>query len=236
MKTLIPLSRLWKLSLVLFAAFTVVSCQKQINPLDEDGTAPGEEVVVPASDSYLPITKDSYWLLQDSTDESLIYRFVATGEKKQFSDINYDLVLSTDGAGTEDPHYFARKGDEYYMLLDMEEFGGTGTFNMLYLIDKKNAGFEWTKSTGTFNGIPGTIKGRIMAKASSVTWKGKTYSDVVHTKVDLVSTMFGLEVVLTTYEFYSAKGIGFVKLHNSIASNGQIFWENKVFLTEYLLK
>ena len=234
MQKIPSLCRILKSGIFIILFAVVASCQKEINPL-EQVPDPEEEVEV-TGDSFFPLTNGTTWLFEDSVDAALSYRMTVTGNKKQFGELNFSEVISRTVNGDETPLYYTQKGNEYYMLIDMEEVGGTGSFNMLYLIDQKEVGHTWTKSAGTFNNLHSVIHGEIVSKGGSVTWKGKTYRDVVHTKVDLISSVFGIDMNLMTYEIYSVRGIGMVKVHNHIENMGTDLFINKAFLTDYTIK
>ncbi|MBU7577999.1 MAG: hypothetical protein KAF40_08050, partial [Flavihumibacter sp.] len=72
------LSRFLKTSYLLMAVGVLVSCQKEIDPLNEN--EPGQEVV-PTNESYFPLTKGSRWLYKDSLLNISSWGSL-TGEKK----------------------------------------------------------------------------------------------------------------------------------------------------------
>ncbi|WP_290790162.1 hypothetical protein [Flavihumibacter sp. UBA7668] len=235
MRTLIPLSRLWKLSLVFFAAITVISCQKEINPLEEDGTLPGEEVVVPASDSYMPYTKGSTWKYTDSVT-GFIFVLQASDDHKTVNGISYNKYEVIEGTSEGDLWYGKLKND-YYLLMEAGSLSGiSADINMLFLNDKEAAGFTWTKDAGSANGFPARIKGQIIEKGITKTIEGKTFKDIIHTTVSLEYNMLGQWMSVGIYTFYCAKGIGLVKLDSGLDALGQVRLLQSSRLIEYSIK
>lgn len=237
MKKTMPLSRLWTLSLVFFTALTVVSCQKEINPLEEEENntgGPGTET--PVSESYLPHSKGSSWTYQDSALADLKTTMVATDETKTVNGITYHRYEITEGIDEGEIFYGKLKNDYYLLLQAGELVGVNAEINMLILNDKEGVGYSWTKDAGSVGGLPARIKGSIKEKGSTHTWQGTTYRNLIYTVVDLEYNMLGSWTSVGTYHFYFAKGIGLVKSNNELSLLGQTYFANASYLVDYTIK
>ena len=77
------LSRFLKTSFLLMAVGALVSCQKEINPLEEENNnEPGTGAPAPTGSSYMPYTKGSSWTYQDSAVTNFKTVMVATDVSK----------------------------------------------------------------------------------------------------------------------------------------------------------
>jgi hypothetical protein len=230
------LSRLLKSTVVLVAVSALVSCQKEINPLEEENNEPGTEVPVPAGNSYMPYTKGSTWTYQDSAVTNFKTILIASDVSKTLAGISYKEYAVVEGIN-DLPIYYGKVKNDYYMLLEAGAANGaTFDINMLFLNDKEAVGYTWTKDAGTANGFPARIKGKIAAKGITKTWVGKTYKDIIHTVVDLEYNLLGNWMSMGTYQFYCAKGIGLVKTDYGLSMLGQSYTSTASYLVDYTIK
>ena len=229
------LSRFLKTSFLLMAVGILVSCQKEINPLEEENNnEPGQEV--PANDSYMPFTKGSTWTYKDSANPALINILRASDEKKTVGGITFNKYEAIQGATDGDIYYAQQKNDYYMLLKSFSTTGGQIEITMLFLNDKEPVGYRWTKDAGSAGGTPARIKGLIEEKGITRSWEGKTYKDIIHSVVELEYNLLGTWVSMGVYHFYCAKGIGMVKNHNEISFEGEILFSNASYLIDYTIK
>jgi hypothetical protein len=231
------LSRFLKTSFLLMAVGALVSCQKEINPLEEENNnEPGTGAPVPTGSSYMPYSKGSSWTYQDSAVTNFKTVMVATDVSKTIAGISYKQYDVVEGIN-DVPVYYGNIKNDYYMLLEAGAANGaTIDINMLFLNDKESVGYTWTKDAGTANGFPARIKGKISAKGITKTWVGKTYKDIIHTSVDLEYNLMGNWMPMGTYQFYCAKGIGLVKTDYSLSMLGQTYTSTASYLVDYTIK
>ena len=236
MKKINLLSGFLKTAFLVVALSSIVSCQKQINPLEEEveENEPGTEL--PAGDSYMPYTKGSTWTYQDSAISNLKTVMEATDISKTIAGIPYKEYAIVEGVN-DLPLYYGKLKNDYYLLLEAGSANGaTIDINMLFLNDKEGVGYTWTKDAGTTNGFTARIRGKIAAKGITKTWEGKTYKDIIHTVVDLEYNLIGTWMSMGTYQFYCAKGIGLVKTDYSLSLQGQTFTSTASYLVDYTIK
>lgn len=238
MKKAIHISRILRVGFFLMAVLAVVSCQKQINPLDEDGNGPGGggNTPAPTNESYMPHTKGSRWRYQDSAVSDLKYSIVATDEKKTISGITFYRYDVEEGINDGGEMYYGQQGNDYYLVLRADEVGLSADLNLLYLKANAAVGTTWTKDAGSVAGMSARIRGSIVAKGFTHTWVGFTYQDIVHSKVELEYNIMGSWMSVATYNYYCVKGIGLVKSHNGVSLMGQDVFANAVYLIDYEIK
>jgi hypothetical protein len=189
------------------------------------------------TDTYQPMTKDSYWKYDQTGDLPQVYTLTATGTKQPSNGIDFYLFKSAQQAGTVDG-YFGIKDHSYYTKTPA--LGPNGTvidLIMLYLNDTASAGFTMQHSAGSVNGFDIKMPLKIIARGLTETVKGKTYNDVIHSQVLLQYDLpvFGL-TTFVTYDYYVAKNVGIIKIE---AIGDDLFGggaESLVELTEYTIK
>lgn len=170
--------------------------------------------------NYSPLTNGSNWtynFTQGSTSGT--YKLTVSRD----STINskaYKVLTSTDGID----RYMARNNNEYYRLQAFPTLG-VDNFEELYLDDSKDVNGTWTKTvnfTYIFNGMPIAITANlnyvIKEKGVTRTVNNKSYSNVVHVKLDISSVLFGGSV--GGGDFYYSKGVGMIENSISISGNG----------------
>jgi hypothetical protein len=182
--------QLIKSAFLLLAVVAFASCQKEINPLEEDGNpSGGGGTDNPATGSYMPHSKGSYWTYQDSADTDLEYRIMATDQKKTLNGITYYLYEDLDSP--DGNVYYGQQGNDYYLLIEQETIGTESDLHLLYLKGDANVGASWIKEVGAINGIPARISGSIVAKGFEHNWTGILFKDIVQSKVELQYNLLG---------------------------------------------
>ena len=108
-----------------------------------------------------------------------------------------------------DTTYMAKSGNDYYRFQSFPALG-INDFEELYLKDNLDVDGTWS-STTTINysgfNVPVTLNDTIKGKGETRTVEGKTYSDVTHVKLGIVTTIFGN---VGGGDFYYAKGVGLI--------------------------
>lgn len=163
------------------------------------------------SDSYQPVTKDSYWKFNGTiagkaeTQTHTIPGTTAIFNGKTYYAVN--VISSNSGASTA---YYYHGNDNY---TNRGTAGGV-TVEYLYLKDNYAVGKTWTApmtDNGSINSVPAQVVGKIVEMGATKAVSGKTFTDVVHTQLlvqyDLGS---GFETI-QTLDYYIAKGIGIIE-------------------------
>jgi len=212
--------------LVILAVLTLfyVSCKK-----DSANTTPS------SADSYFPVTSGSTWryydFVQGSSTDTITLKM--TGGTSIFNNKTYynTATKSTNsGAGTE---YFY-SANHSYAIRALNAYAGTIIELKLYN-DTATVGNNLI-STPTDNGLVDVIPARtintVVAKNLTRTINGKTFTDVIHTKVDFQYDYSGNYQTGFSYDFYLAKGIGMIESQLTILGGT---YEEEVIL-DYSIK
>lgn len=240
MKNPITLSGALRTTVAVMATLLIVSCQKEINPLDEPAAGDNE----PVGESYLPLTPGTKWQYRESTTQSSYWSTV-TNEKKTEDGIEYVKIFgesvqdnSTPTNVTIHDGYMAKVGPNYYSLVNLEdEERGYIKYYMRYLNDQEAVGFEWLDEGGSTNELPIRIRGKIIAKGLTETENGRTYKNVIHTKITLEIQYFDDEWdVMNTYDMYSAKGVGVIRNVTAYYIMGTEYFQNTMSLLNFSIK
>ena len=59
-----------------------------------------------------------------------------------------------------------------------------------------------------------------MEKGISVTVQGQTYTNVIHTQLELSYNIFGIITPFAIYDYYLSKGVGIVRVRADISAFG----------------
>ncbi len=186
-----------------------------------------------SSAEYQPFTKGSYWkqassiFLVDTVINTL------TGNTALFNNIRYYEVNQQFQKSGVFKGYYGYADHTYSMRAATVMYGIVIT--MPYYKDDVAIGLTWTGTVtdnGQVNGVPSRFIGKTTEKGISRVVKGKTYSNVVHTVLDMQYDLgSGFETVIT-YHFYLAKGIGIIET-NSFTGDKQA---SNAILLEYSVK
>jgi hypothetical protein len=180
-------------ALIVFCCF---GCKKDSNPGPDAG-------------AYLPLTEGSFWkynyISDGGTTDTLTVKM--TGGTTGFDSKTYYNAQSTYKQGTSLGYFYA--GNHLYTTRTAD--AGFGSIELQLLNDTASVGYTWTTfptADGTLGGSPARTINTIKEKGITRTLNGKTFTDVIHTQVQLQynnGSGFGTAV---TYDFYLAKGIG----------------------------
>jgi hypothetical protein len=192
----------------LLLLLTSCGLKEVVGPNAEGGTT--------NSDSYQPVTKGSNWKYslqvvgQSGAQENTI---TMTGDVMTKNGNTYykaTQILGTDTA----VGYFAHTGSLYI------SHGEDDDNDEPYLDDSKPAGgvyiFKVTDATG--GGTPTQYLGTILEKGISKTIGGKTFNNVIHTRVELQANGGKGYITTDKNEYYIAKGIGMIEIDAYLGS------------------
>lgn len=179
-----------------------------------------KEVITPvsgksASDSYQPTTKGSTWKYSvqlvgvDPVEQTI----TMTGGSTLINGKTYYEATSVSKTLGSSTGYFYSDGSVYSTRASSIAAGVT--LDMQYLDLSKSVGAYWTSKvndSGYVNGIPGQFRGTIAEKGITKTIGGKSFTDVIHTTIDLQYDYGSGFETFMTYEYYLAKGVGLIEL------------------------
>jgi hypothetical protein len=195
------------LILALFAV-AITGCKK------DGGTKPAGTT---SSDSYLPVTSGSSWrYLVNGPGGSDTLTVKMTGATTIINSKTYYNATSTSKmTGTGTGYFYA--ANHIYGIRGSNAAAGL-TVEMQIFNDALTVGNSWTSlptDNGEVNGVPAktinTIKGLNISKVIN----GKTFTNVVHTQVDLQYDYGSGFQSFAVYDYYLAKGIGMVELDSA---------------------
>jgi hypothetical protein len=192
---------------VLTAICLLLTSCKPDAPVFPDGVTLGKS----SSDSYQPNTKGSFWTYISDFPSTYTIKQVMTGTTKSINGNTYYQYNETSSvAGTAEGNF--SHVNNIYKLRGNTVVAGI-TVEFLYLDDAIAIGKTWTvpvTDNGMLNGIPAQIIGKVVEKGITKTVLNKTYTNVIHTNLELQYDMSGFSTV-AVYDLYIAKGVGIIE-------------------------
>ena len=164
-----------------------------------------------AATDFSPSTSGSNWNYR-YTEGATVKTFKMTAIKdttinsKAYKIYTNDLIDTT---------YMGKSGNDYYRFQSFPALG-LNNFEELYLKDNLEVNGTWSSSTAIkYSGydIPVTLYDTIKGKGETRIVEGKTYNDVTHVKLGIVTTIFGN---IGGGDFYYAKGVGLIDNNISV--------------------
>ncbi|HEY1113386.1 MAG TPA: hypothetical protein VGE66_07485 [Chitinophagaceae bacterium] len=212
------------------AVFSLVSCQKEVDTiLAPTPNNPSN------STNYQPLTANSFWKYKDSLTGA-VSQATVVNKTKLINSRNYTAALSTMAQRT-DTSWMAVDGPNYFIYADVvsPNTGAPATLLFHYLNDTASVGYNWQYDAGHGNNFPAIVKTIIMERGITHTVEGKTYPDVIHTRLELNYNVMGTVMKFGTYDYYIAKGVGIVRTRTLIDVMGMTM-ESSSNLLEYQVK
>lgn len=202
-----------------FALLPLLLAGCKLDKPDLSGTTPMDSLGTGGnlSNTYQPVSKGTYW--------KYIYIFNGVTDSMTSTMTGNSIVINgrTNYEGISILHsqpsvpvtgYLSNSGHIYINLSEDPEV------DLYYLNDTTAAGSGWTvpiNPSGKLEDIPGQFVGKIIEKGISKTVGGKTFTNVIHSQVELQYDYgTGFSTALT-YDNYCAKGVGLIE----IDSNGE---------------
>lgn len=200
--------------------FIVLGCQQEIDPniITDPNPGNGNGNGNPA-ETYQPLKTGSWWKFKDSATGN-ITTMTATAVTKTFNNIVYKALVS--GASNTDTVYQAAPTPNYYYSAKgaSPNSGAPYDITFHYLNDTASVGYNWQSTAGQGNGFTALTKTTIMEKGISVTVQGQTYTNVIHTQLELSYNIFGIITPFAIYDYYLSKGVGIVRVRADISAFG----------------
>jgi hypothetical protein len=175
----------------------------------------------PGSDSYFPVSSGSTWSYKDVVgDANNTLTITMTGATSVFNTKTYYTASSVSSAhGTSTGYYYA--ADNAYAIRATNVSAGI-TIELQMGNDAKDVGYTWTTTptdNGIISGFPARTVNTIKEKGISKVVNGKTFTDVIHTQVDLQYNLGSGFTSTALYDFYLAKGVGMIETDTSVGGN-----------------
>jgi len=172
--------------------------------------------------TYSPVTAGTTWVYKEvigTSADTLNYIIPGTTtiiDSKLYSAVNVTSAKTGNSTG-----YFANINHVYTLAQAIPTT--TDILEMQYLIDNAAVGTTWTtpaSPTGTINGVPGRISGKIAEVGISKTVTGMVFNNVIHSTI-LLQYDYGTGYQTdATYEYYVAKNVGIIEIDSSVSGFG----------------
>ncbi len=198
-----------------------ISCQQEVDPdLITDPTNPGNPVN--NSESYHPLSTNSFWKFRDSASGT-ISTMKAINVTKNINGRTHTAILTMSGSQTDTVWAASPKPNYYYNMKGFSPNTGA-PFDLLfhYLNDTASVGSSWNYNAGHGNGFAALMTTTVMEKNMTITIAGKTYTNVIHTRLNLSYDLMGVVTDVGFYDYYTSKGIGIVRIRGELGYFGFI--------------
>jgi hypothetical protein len=200
------------LSCLIISLF-LISCQKEVSTelgTQTGGNNSGSE----NKTSYNPTTAGSWWKYKDTASGSISTATML----KQTSTINgivYTAMLG-ENATIKDTAWAASPQPNYYLYQKGVSPNTGSSYDLLfhYLNDTAAVGTNWQYTAGQGNGFTALIQTTIVERNISMSVQGKTYSNVIHTRLVLSYDVYGQSLDGMAYDYFTARGIGIIKVRS----------------------
>ena len=227
--------------IVLVFSLAISSCQKELDPYTpQTGTdstgIPVDTTGVDSSSAgeFQPVTAGSSWTYKDSASGAETTNSIGDSTKV-INNILFRKYLSTNSSQAG---WIASPGPDYYVVAQSTNPTTNTSFDLTfyYLNDTASAGSSFNYTAATSTGFAVTTKTTIVAKDLTVTVEGKTYTDVIQTHIDISYNVLGQVSDYGGYDYYMAKGIGFIKIRTLTNVNGVSVVQSCLNLSDYTIK
>ena len=224
-----------RIFVLLALVFAISSCQKEVD-FDTPGGGGGTGGGGSTSDTYQPVTKDSYWKYKDSAFTGQITLMTATGQTQTISGKLYHVIKSETTGQPATTGYFYASKPWYGSRMDVNN-GIATTIEFVHLNDTASIGFKWNNTMPPVNGLNARVNGEIIERNISKTVAGKNYTSVIHTQINLEYELpiFGW-TEFAIYDYYIAKGIGIIRIESDLTFMGQTAVRTVSDLIEHSIK
>ncbi|HEX6914374.1 MAG TPA: hypothetical protein VF145_03995, partial [Chitinophagaceae bacterium] len=130
-----------------------------------------------------------------------------------------------DPGSNPDTGWAASPVPNYYMAAKGNSPNSGAPYDILFhfLNDTASVGYNWQYVAGQGNGFTAHIKTTIIEKGITMTVAGKSYSNVIHTRLELIYDVFGTMTPSGSYDYFIAKGVGIIKIRSDIGMFGMTF-------------
>lgn len=206
------------LSIIFLTFITGCGIKEVVNPMGEINNSSPDgkgEANTTHSTSYQPVSKGSTWVYNNSfiggsSTQTTIHM---TGGTTTFAGKTYYNASGSTPGQAASNGYFYNDSNIYIIRSTTPAVPGLAV-NIQYLDTSLPVGGTWTNpatDSGTINDMPAQMVGTIMEIGITKTIGGKTFSDVIHTQIDLQYNFGTGFESFALYDYYIAKGIGIIE-------------------------
>jgi hypothetical protein len=189
--------------------------------------------------TYQPFTAGSYWHYKDPTGiDPEVSTYTATATTKVFGGKTFHLFKAQAGNSAPNDIYYGYNNHIYSVYTADADLGFE--YDLPYLDDRADVNYSWNtvfsppaSATGgvTLNfRVVSTIKEKGITKTNG----GKTFTDVIHTQVQLQVQAGGSYTTTKTSDFYIAKNVGLITIVYTSSGLPDIHGVTELF--EYSIK
>ena len=216
--------------------------KKEIEPFDPsqpvivDSTNNGTDTLsndtTSTVNSFNPLSTGSWWKYKDSASGSVSTNTVGS-DTRTFSSIVYKALVSTTDTQTDTLWAASPQPDYYLAAKGVSPSGSTYDLTFYYLNDTASVGYSKRYNAGSGNDFTAYITTTIIAKDLTMTIAGKTYTNITQTRLDLSYDFFGTVTESGFYNYFTAKGVGIVKIRAEVELGGISVLQTCSDLTDY---
>jgi hypothetical protein len=193
-----------------------------------------DKIEAPSLNDYLPLTDGSVWKYSYGSDggHTDTLTITMTGGTTKINGKTYYNVTSTYKEGFSLGYFYA--GNHFYATRTAA-VGSNAAMEFQLLNDTASVGYHWvTRPTddGKVGDTPAQTVSTIMEKGISRSINGRTFNDVIHTKVEVQYDYGTGFQTFVTYDFYLAKGVGLIESDSNTLDS---FFEKET-LFDYTIK
>lgn len=180
--------------------FVFASCKKS-----SSGTA----------DKYMTLSAGSTWNYQQTNAGTTSnYTVASTTRDSTINGKVYHVFTNTGGPN----QYFNITGTSYYQFDSIKLAGASQSIDRLYLQDDAAVNGGWAQTIAFVvpglplpGGVPVTITNTVTEKGISRTVNGIVYTDVIHVKTALASSLIPAASLTTSIDTYYARKYGLIE-------------------------
>lgn len=205
------MKNLVSISLFFFASMFLISCQKELSSELGPQTG-GTNTGTSDKTSYYPTTTGSWWKYKDTASGSASTSTIIN-RTKLVNSITYKAMTSD---VSTDTGWIASPQPNYYLYVKGVSPNTGASYDMLfhYLNDTASTGSTWQYTAGQGNGFTADIQTTIVERNIAMTVAGKSYNNVIHTRLVLTYDVFGTSLDAMMYDYFTAKGVGVIKVRS----------------------
>jgi hypothetical protein len=175
-----------------------------------------------SSDSYFPVTSGSSWSYNDVVNGGTVNTLIVsmTGASSVINNKTYFTASSVSSVNGSTTGYYYSANHSF--AIRATNAAAAVTIELQLGNDSLAVGSTWTTTptdNGTVSSFPAKTINTIKEKGITKVVNGKTFTDVIHTQVDLQYNFGGGFQSTAVYDFYLAKGVGMIETDSSVGDN-----------------
>lgn len=187
-------------------------------------------VVVEAA-KYMSLTAASSWqyrTVNNITSSITNYSLTSTNRDSSINGKSYHVFINSTAGNSE---YYLISGNDYYTFRTLGLALGNATFESLYLKDNLSVGQTWSQTLsltvpGVPIAVPITVTYTIMNTGINRTVNAIAYTDVIHVKTAITSSLVPPTGLVTDINNYYARKYGMIESTNILSLNYSGFVQN----------